>query len=141
MEGNESYKKYDNMTLAELGRAMEEVRATLDEVTECKSALEKEYDFIRSVKIPPAMEASGFTSFRLDSGKGIRVQDEVFVSVPAADFDDFKNWLIEAGEAGIIKETVHPSTLKSFITKRIKDGKEYPAEVVKVTIVPKARFY
>ena len=141
MELNEKYAKYDDMTLAQLGRAMEAVRADLDEVTECKTALEKEYDFIRTVKIPPAMEASGFTSFRLESGKGIRVQDEVYVTVPVTKFDQFKFWLIEQGEGGIIKETVHPSTLKAFITGRIKNGEAYPAEVVNVSMVPKARFY
>ena len=141
MEGNESYGKYDAMDLAALGRAMEEVRAQLDEATYVKTVLEKEYDFIRTVKIPPMMEASGFSSFRLESGKGVRVQDELFVSVPAERFEKFKVWLIEQGEAGIIKETVHPSTLKSFVNGRIKNGEEYPAELVNVTVVPKARFY
>lgn len=141
MEGNEGYQKYDTMTLPDLGRAMEAMRAKLDEATAIKTDLEKEYDFIRTVKIPPAMEQAGLSSFRLESGKGIRVQDELFVSVPAERFPAFKIWLIEQGEGGIIKETVHPSTLKSFINGRIKDGAEYPAEVVNVSIVPKARFY
>lgn len=117
------------------------LRIRLDAVTAEKAELEKEYDFLRTVIIPPKLEEAGMKSFKLESGKGIRVQDEVFVNVKAENFEAFKNWLIEQGEAGIIKETVHPSTLKSFITGRIKDGKEYPMAEVNVLVVPKARFY
>jgi hypothetical protein len=119
---------------------MAEVREALDAAKDRATELQKEYDFICAVRLPPMMEAAGITSFKMDSGKGIRVQDEVFVSVKAEDFDAFKNWLIEQGDAGIIKETVHPQTLKAYVTGRIKNGEEYP-EQVKISIVPKARFY
>jgi len=138
---NPAYAKYDPMTLVELGQAMEEVRRVLDEAKEIKTKLEKEYDFICSVKIPPALEASGLKNFRLASGKGIRVQDEVYVSLPVERFATMKIWLQERGEDAIIKESINPSTLKAFVTGRIKDGKEYPAELVNVNIIPKARFF
>lgn len=138
---NPAYAKYDGMTLVQLGQAMEEVRMRLDVTKEIKTNLEKEYDFLCSVKIPPAMEESGLVNFRLESGKGVRVQDEVFVSLKAGDLPIMKAWLQEQGDEAIIKETINSSTLKSYITGRIKAGKEYPAQLVKVTVVPKARFF
>jgi hypothetical protein len=119
---------------------MAEVREALDAAKDRATELQKEYDFICAVKLPPMMEAAGITSFKMESGKGIRVQDEVFVSLKNEDFDSFKNWLIEQGDAGIIKETVHAMTLKAYVTGRVKDGKDCP-EMVKLTVVPKARFY
>jgi hypothetical protein len=138
---NPAYAKYDGMTLIQLGQAMEEVRTRLDAAKEVKTELEKEYDFLCTVKIPPAMEDSGLQNFRLESGKGVRVQDEVFVSLKAGDLPPMKAWLQEQGDEAIIKETINSSTLKSYITGRIKAGKEYPAELVKVSVVPKARFF
>lgn len=138
---NPAYAKYDGMTLIQLGQSMEEVRTRLDAAKEVKTELEKEYDFLCSVKIPPAMESEGLTNFRLASGKGIRVQDEVFVSLKGENLPTMKAWLQEQGDEAIIKETINSSTLKSYITGRIKAGKEYPLGLVSVTVVPKARFF
>lgn len=138
---NPAYNKYDGMDLVRLGECMAEVGARLEEAKKIKTDLEKEYDFLRTVKIPPALEESGMKNFRLASGKGIRVQDEVFVSLRAENFQDMKGWLQERGDDSIIKETINPSTLKAYITGKIKDGKEYPASLVNVSVVPKARFF
>jgi hypothetical protein len=138
---NPAYEKYDEMSLIELGQSMEEIRAKLDDAKAAATLLEKEYDFIRTVKIPPKMEEEGLANFRLKSGRGVRVQDEVFVSLPSPNFFTFKSFLQEQGDDGIIKETINAQTLKSYITGRIKEGKEYPAELVNVTVVPKARFF
>lgn len=138
---NPAYAKYDGMTLVQLGQAMEEVRTKLDAAKEVKTELEKEYDFLCTVKIPPAMEESGLVNFRLESGRGIRVQDEAFVSLKGENLPPMKAWLQEQGDEAIIRETINSSTLKSYILGRIKAGKEYPATLVNVTIVPKARFF
>lgn len=138
---NPAYAKYDGMSLRELGEAMVQVRAQLDAAKAEATRLEKEYKFITAVKIPPALEESGMKNFRLASGKGIRVQDETYVSLRAENFDRFKDFLIEQGDEGIVKETIHSATLKSYITNRIKEGKEYPADLLALSIVPTARFF
>lgn len=138
---NPAYAKYDGMTLVELGRAMDEVRKLLDAAKEEATRLEKCYDFIRTVKIPPLMEEQGLANFRLESGRGIRVQDELFVSLRGENFEKMKHWLQERGDASIIKETINPSTLKAYIKGKIEGMQEYPADLVNVNIVPKARFF
>lgn len=138
---NPKYAKYDGMSLVELGQAMEEVGKLLDEAKDRKTELEKEYDFIRTIKIPPALAESGMKNFRLSSGRGIRVQDELFVSLRGESFEDMKHWLQERGDASIIKETINPSTLKAYIKGKIEGMQEYPADLVNVNIVPKARFF
>lgn len=138
---SEGYAEYNGLALADLGRAMEEVRKQLDTAKEVKTELEKRYDYIVSVLVPKAMEESGLTAMKLESGKGVRVQDEVFVSLNSANFEEFRNWLGEQGDASIVRETINPSTLKSYIVGRIKNGQEYPDSLIKVSIVPKARFY
>lgn len=138
---NPKYQKYDGMTLVELGQAMDEVGKALEEAKDRKTELEKEYDFIRTVKIPPVLAESGMKNFRLNNGRGIRVQDEMFVSLRGDNFESMKHWLQERGDASIIKETIHPSTLKAYIKEKIENAAEYPADLVNVSIVPKARFF
>lgn len=138
------YPEYDGLSLIEAGKIMFKVRQELDAATDVKSALEKRYEYICSRIIPPLMEDQELSNFRLwdeFGNKGIRVQDELFASSPAENFDALRAWLTENNEDGIIKETIHSGTLKSWVRERIKKGLEYPASLIKVTVLPKARFF
>lgn len=128
-------------TLPELAELMIELRSSLDEAKAIATELEKKYDYVRTVLIPPIMEAQSISSFKMASGKGIRVQDEVFVSMKVDNLEQMKRWLEVNGESGLVKETIHPGTLKAFVTSRVKAGQDWPQELVSLTIVPKARFY
>lgn len=130
---------FEKMSLIELGQLMMTTREELDDIKQKKTDLEKKYEVICKI-MANKIEDAGLQNFRLACGKGIRVQDEMFVSVGSEQFDDFKNWLIAQGDAGIIKETVHNQTLTAYVKGRLREGKELPP-TVKVTIVPKARFF
>jgi hypothetical protein len=131
----------DSGKLSDLGSRMEALRNILDRLKDLKTTMEKAYDKFVSYTMPQAMETEGIKSFKLPSGKGIRVQDETYVSMLVDNFPQMKTWLQDHGEDGIIKETIHPSTLKSFIIGKVGAGEEYPSDLVNIQIIPKARFY
>ncbi len=138
------YPEYDNLGLIEAGKMMFRVRKDLDAAAEVKTELEKRYDYICSRVLPPLMEDQELSSFRLDEefdNKGIRVQDELYASQNAENFPALREWLLEHNEEHIIKETINAGTLKSLVKECIKKGCEYPAHLIKVTVVPKARFF
>jgi len=136
------YPEYDNLELDQAVEVFAELNKELDEITEKKAALQNRYDFLRRVIIPKLMEDKDITSAKFSSiGRGIRIQDEFFVSSNEDSREALHQWLVDHGESGLIKETVAPSTLKAFVSRAMKEGREYPADFIKVSIVPTARFY
>lgn len=135
------YPEYDGLTPAELALRMAEQRAELDKAAAVKTAIQKRYDYIRANVLPRAMEDADLTAFKPDGlDKGVRVQDELYVSVPAASREELHEWLQDHGHQSLVVETVNGSTLKAFVRDALKNGSEMP-EMVKITIVPTARFY
>ena len=136
------YPEYENLALEDAVEVFAKLNKELDEITEKKAELQNRYDFLRRAIIPKLMEDKDITSAKFSSiGRGIRIQDEFFVSSREEQREALHQWLVDHGESGLIKPTVAPSTLKAFVSRAMKDGKEYPAECVNVSIVPTARFY
>lgn len=133
---------YDDMTLDVLVQEFKTSAEKLEVAKEAATKAQKEYDFLRRVIIPKRMEEMGVDSVKITSiGKGVRIQDEYFVSTREDQRGGLYDWLRDHGETGLITETVNSSTLKAFVTRRIKDGLEYPSDYVNLSVVPTARFY
>lgn len=138
----DNYPEYENLALEQAVEVFAELNKELDDITEKKADLQKRYDFLRRAVIPKLMEDKDITSAKFSSiGRGIRIQDEFFVSSREDQREALYQWLTDHGEAGLIKPTVAPSTLKAFVSRAMKEGNEYPADCVNVSIVPTARFY
>jgi hypothetical protein len=136
-----AFPELENLPCVKLGERMEVLDAKIKDAEEVVSGLKKEFEHIRVILLPKRLEAEGLKNFRLASGRGITTTPEMFVSVLAGDKPAFIQWLKDSGQAGIVKEDVNPQTLKAFVKERIENAEEYPADIVKVTIIPKARFF
>lgn len=136
------YPEYEGLELEQAVEVFAQLNRELEEITEKKADMQNRYDFLRRAVIPKLMESQDITSAKFSSiGRGIRIQDEFFVSSREEQREALHQWLVDHGESGMIKPTVSSSTLKAFVSRAMKDGKEYPADCVNVTIVPTARFY
>lgn len=135
------YPEYENLTHEELGREMEAVRAELDAAKDKKTQLQKQYDYIVKNVMPRKMEEAGVSSFKLVSGKGIRINDDMYVSSRKDQQPDLFQWLNDNGSGDMIIETVNASSLKAFVKTCIKEGREYPSDLINVKPVQEARFY
>jgi hypothetical protein len=138
----EIYPEYENLELDQAVELFDQLNKEIEELSEKKTDKQNRYDFLRRTIIPKLMEDKDITSARFSSiGRGIRIQDEFFVSSREEQREQLYQWLVDHGEADLIKPTVAPSTLKAFVSRAMKEGKEYPSDHVNVTITPTARFY
>jgi hypothetical protein len=138
----EIYPEYESLELEQAVELFDKLSKEIDDLAEKKADKQNRYDFLRRAVIPKLMEDKDITSAKFSNiGRGIRIQDEFFVSSREEQREQLYQWLIDHGEADLIKPTVAPSTLKAFVSRAMKEGKEYPSDHVNVTIVPTARFY
>lgn len=127
---NERYTKiaakYDGAKALDLGQAMVRVRAEKDRLEAEKALIEAEYDFI-TAKLPDLMSNEGLTKFSIEvegAEKRIRYQEEINVSATqeSGAAPRIIEILKDSGNAGLVKETVAPATLKKFVGDLRKKG-------------------
>lgn len=136
------FPEYESLELDQAVEVFDKLNKELEEITEKKAELQNRYDFLRRAVIPRLMDDKDITSAKFSNiGRGVRIQDEFFVSSREEQREALHQWLEDNGESSMIKPTVASSTLKAFVSRAMKEGREYPADCVNVTIVPTARFY
>lgn len=144
------HPQYDGLGMMELAAAMEQVRVQLDAAKEEKSRLQKEYDYLTMAALPKAMgwgdeteegEKKRIEKFRREGGRGITVYDKIFASVLAQNRLALHEWFKTHKLEDLVVETVNSSTLRAYVGRQIAKGEAYPADLIKVAIVPTAKFY
>ena len=135
------YPELLGLSAVKLGERMEALDGVIHEQDEALKASKAEFEHIRIHLLPKQLEAEGIKNFRLASGRGITTTTDLYVSVNSANKPAFLEWLKDAGQGGLIKEDVNAQTLKAFIKDRIENAEEYPADLVAVTPVVKAKFF
>lgn len=135
MESNDyNDSPYKDMSAVALTRRMRALVDRMEEYDKGKKALQKEYDAIRKVWLPQAMDDEGLTNMNIDGVGRVAVRSDLYVSIPAAARDVAYDWLRGTGHGGIIKETVHAGTLRSTVKEMLRKGEALPDhEVLKVT--------
>lgn len=114
------------------GRRMAELKDEIDELNAELKQKTEEYDRLRKDTLPETMNeaglvaASGKGSFTLADGRKIFLQGDLHAHVIASDREIFHAWLRKAGHGDLIKETVHPSTLKAFVKEQLSQDVVLP---------------
>lgn len=138
----EIYPEYENLELDQAVELFDQLNKEIEKLAEEKSDRQNRYDFLRRTIIPRLMEDKDITSAKFGNiNRGVRIQDEFFVSAREDQREALHQWLSDHGEDGLIKPTVAPATLKAFVSRAMKEGRAYPADHINVTIIPTARFY
>lgn len=92
--------------MSALARALLDAESkTKDAEQALKDAKERER-LIREETIPSAMQELGLESLVLDTGQKLKVQQEVYASIPAANKQAAYRWLNDNGFGGLIKVEV-----------------------------------
>ena len=124
---------YRTLSVPDLGALMMAARLKKEIADAASSDATAEYDFLRKVAMPKAMERAGMKSLRLADGQGITTKEEMYVSVKAGNAPAFIEWLDAHGEGDMAKRTVNAQTLKSWYKTGLKEGRELPYELVSAT--------
>lgn len=135
------YPEYDGWPVVDLGAELERLDEESTRIEEAHKAVKAKIEHLKVHRIPKAMEAAGLKNFRLASGRGVTTESRMFVSSRAEQKPALLEWLRNSGNEGLIQEVVNPQTLKSFVKVCLDDGKEFPADLIQVTVQPQAKFF
>lgn len=119
--------------LMALADEMENLKAVIEEQDREVKEMRKRYDELRRELLPEEMKRVGLVNeqgkgnFTLKTGGKIHLRGDLFASIKKADQDAAFEWLRANGHGDLIKETVHPGTLKSFCKEQLEHGANLPA--------------
>jgi len=121
------YEKYDSMTTTQLVEEMADLKEALDQAAKVKSALQKEYDFVREGKLPEVMVSEGITNITVAGAGKVHLQGDLRASIKAADREKAYEWLADHGYGDLIIETVNSGTLKAAAKGWLEKAMEIPS--------------
>jgi len=110
--------------------AIRRAKDCLDDLTKYVNAY---HDVMRMELVPEAMEREHIENIRIEDLGRLSLTPDLFVSVKADHKDDLRSWLTKRKLGDLIQETINSSTLKAYVIRAIKDGKEYPIDLLNVT--------
>jgi hypothetical protein len=132
-------ERLGTLSAKELAAEMAGVEAASDYMDSIYKCLHAEYDLIRNKMLPDAMEKEGIASPMNLVGVGkIVLTADAFVAVKSGMKEQLFDWLRANNLGDLMKEDIASSTLKAFVKGRIRDGKEYPDDLINVTPVTRA---
>ncbi|MCK5606788.1 hypothetical protein KAR91_33105 [Candidatus Pacearchaeota archaeon] len=134
-------KPLEEMTVSELVKHFKETRMKLDEAAEVKTTIQKEYDFIRRAILPGKMEEQDINKLDIGDGIKVRLDTELFASIPAANKGAAYQYLRDNGMESLITETVNGSTLKATAKQILMEGGHLPEDLFKITTGNIVKFY
>lgn len=89
--------------MAELARALIDADAEVKKADEALSAAKEKARMFREESIPSAMQELGLTELVMATGQKLKIQQDVYASIPAAGKAAAFKWLEDNGFGGLIK--------------------------------------
>lgn len=135
-----------SMSLPETIKKFKSLKIDLELASTVKTNIQKEYDFLRFNILPKLMDEQDITNMAVEMEGGgkpvrVRIQDEIYASIPAPLRPKAYEWLKENGLSELIIETVNASSLKALVKEKTEKGESLPEDLFKITFSPAARFY
>ena len=95
--------------------------------------LQRIFDHLRQVTIPDEMDAAGISSANFPGIGRLTLTADLFAGIQPEQQQAAYLWLQENGHGDLIKDYVHPSTLKAFIKELMEGGEILPEAIFKAT--------
>ena len=122
--------KYAGYPLKQVVVAMRELRDYHTEAKDKAAGLWREHEYLAKNVLPEMMEQMGLTSVVLDGIGRLEIRHDASCSVPKENKQEVYQWLRDNGYEELIVGTVNSSTFKAQVKKFIKDGEEFPMELI-----------
>jgi|TARA_R100000789_G_scaffold1692_2_gene5114 hypothetical protein len=130
--------QYSNHNLPALAKEMVRLKAELDEATAVKTALQKEFDYLRIRLVPDKMIDFGTTSMNIKGIGRLTISGDMWAGVQKGMTLKMHSWLREHGAEDLIKDSVNPSTMKAFIKEQHAAGVNLPLELFRIDAFTRA---
>lgn len=130
--------EFESMSVPELAAALKALRERLDQVGAIKTEIQKAYDFLSIDVLPERMDEEGIQTLKIKDVGRLQASSDIRCTVPAKNKQAVQDWLEEHGHGSMISATVNASTLKAFVKEMMKEGKEWPEELLTVHLYSRA---
>ena len=121
---------YAGMSLKDLAICMRDMRERHTAAKDAASALWREHEYLSKNAIPEMMEQMGMTSVNLDGIGRLEIRHEASCSIPKENKHDVYAWCEGNGYGELIVGTINSSTFKAQVKKWIKDGEDFPMNLI-----------
>lgn len=95
--------------------------------------LKAQRDHIQIHVLPTKMDAEGMQTVNVRDIGRLSCTTQLRVSTPAGKKFELQDWLKTNGYTELVSETVNSSTLKAFVAECIREGRDYPEELLNIT--------
>jgi hypothetical protein len=130
--------KHKGKDLKALVVAMHETQRRKEAVEADLKNINAEFDVLRFELIPERMDSDGVERVSYDGIGRVALTGDIRTQVAASAVPDLIQWFRKNKMGDLVKAVVMPSTLKAWVKGRIKEGKPYPDDLVKVTPITRA---
>lgn len=114
------------------------LRNWLDKVGSIEKALSHLHEMAQKQYVPEALENEGIEKLTLAGVGTVYLQDDCYVSINSERKEEAYQWLDDEGNGDLIKPSINASSLSALIKKKLKNGDEVPADLIKMTPYTKA---
>lgn len=126
-------ERYSGKSITDVATIMRDLKSALDNLSAEKSAIQKEYDYLRLNTVPTLMDEDGVSTLTIIGVGRVGLTADLYASIPAEKRPKAWQWLRDNGHGDLITETVNGSTFKAFCKGEIKKGKVLPEDLFKIT--------
>jgi hypothetical protein len=127
---SEFEEKYAGLSVKDLALAMRQLR---DDHTIAKSeaaALWSEHEYLAKKALPDTMGEQGISSIVLDGIGRVELRPDASCSIPKENKEDVYEWMKDNGYEDLIVGTINAGTFKAQVKKFIKDGEDFPFDLI-----------
>ena len=122
--------KYAGMTLTQTAECMAKLREEHTRQKAETSAIWKEHEYLAKSVLPEMMEEMGVSSLNITGLGRLELRHDASCSIPKENKGAVYDWVESNGYADLIVGTINSSTFKAQVKKWIKDGEDFPMELI-----------
>jgi hypothetical protein len=126
------HESYESMSIPELAIELKRLKEELDKFDRIKKTYQGAYDYLSISVLPERMDEEDIDTMKIANVGRLQTSADIRCNIPAANKEKVQEWLKENGHGSMVKAEINASTFKAFVKERIKEGKEYPDDLIKV---------
>ena len=132
-ERKDQYRaEYKDLGLKDLALKMIEIESAKEKLESRLKEANAAYDVLRLELIPAKMEETGVENVRYDGIGQVVLTGDLYVRTIPGQKEGLFSWLKKHKLQALVQPSINASTLKAWVRQRIKEGKDYPTDFLKV---------
>lgn len=121
----------EELSTLDLIRMMDQIRDEKESLEAQLKEVNGRYDELRLRVIPQRFEQEGIESLTVEGVGRCNLTADAYVSIPAERKPDAYQFFSDIGKEDIITKTINASTLKAVVKEMVRQGVEFPEDVIK----------